>query len=106
MIANTPEKLHFDRIFELEFQIGEHRVDITELYKAAKAAGIDVKKLRLAVKRSLADQDKLKERRELEDEADDLRKALGDFHSSALGEAATRMLDPVGRTPAAVTQTA
>lgn len=89
-MTNQPEKPHFDRIFTLEFEIGERREDLKAVCQAAKEAGIDVKKLRLAVKRALADQDKLQERRDLEDEADALRKALGDFHSSALGEAAVR----------------
>jgi len=91
-MTNQPEKPHYDRIFTLEFEIGERREDLKAVCQAAKEAGIDVKKLRLAVKRALADQDKLQERRDLEDGADALRKALGDFHDAPLGEAAMRVV--------------
>lgn len=90
MLANSPEKVHYDRIYELEFEIGERREDLKVVRQAAKEAGCDVKKINMAVKRALADQDKLKERRDLEDDADALRKALGDFHDSPLGDAAVR----------------
>lgn len=86
MIANAPaEKPHFDRIYRLSREIEERQIDIKELYKAAKEAGVDVKLLRRSVRLAMEDEDKTNERRELERQAQALIDQLG-----PLGEAAAR----------------
>lgn len=90
MIANTPEKPHFDRIYALAKQNAENAEDIKELYKSAKHSDIDVKLLRRTVRLALEADDKKKDRRELEGRAEALLHALGPFVDSPLGEAAVR----------------
>lgn len=86
MIANTPEKPHFDRIMRVELEIAERKEDFKALWQSAKETeGVDVKLLRRAVKLALEDEDKRDERRELERKAQDLIEQLG-----RLGEAAAR----------------
>lgn len=88
-LANVPEdKIHFDRIYALARQNAENAEDMKELYRAAKDAGIDVKRLREAIKRALMADDKKTAKRQLEDEADDLLKALGPFADTDLGRSA------------------
>lgn len=92
MIANAPEKPHFDRIMRVENEIAERKIDVKELWASAKG-DLDKEQLatlKMAVRRALADRDKLKAKRELEDKADDLIEALGPFVDSPLGEAAVR----------------
>lgn len=88
MNSNHPEKPHFDRIFALEREIVERRGDIKELYSAAKQSDIDVKLLRRSVKLALEDEDKKKERRALEDTAEQLLVRIGQLAGSPLGDAA------------------
>lgn len=90
MIANTPEKPHFDRIYALAKQSKENGEDIKELKKAAKKDGTDVKVLMKAVALALEDDDKKRARREIEGKAEALLQALGPFIDSPLGGAAIR----------------
>jgi hypothetical protein len=92
MTTNAPEKPHFDRIMAVEKEIADQKEDLKALWQSAKDAlgGDELKILKAAVKRALADPDKLIAQRELEDKADDLRKALGDLAGSPLGDAAVR----------------
>lgn len=92
MLTNMPEKQHFERIMCVEQEIAERRIDLKELWASAKD-DLDKGKLadlKIAVKRALTDRDKLDAKREQEDRADDLIKALGDFRNSPLGDAAVR----------------
>ncbi len=90
MQSNQPEKPHFDRIYALAKQNAENAEDIKELYKSAKDGGVDVKLLRRTVRLALEDDDKKRDRRELEGKAEALLHALGPFVDSPLGEAAAR----------------
>ncbi len=85
MIANQPEKPHFDRIMRVEREIAERREDLKALWASAKDAELDVRLMKRAVKLALEDEDKRDERRELERKAQELIEQLG-----PLGEAAAR----------------
>lgn len=92
MIANAPEKPHFDRIMRVEKDIRDGKDDLKALWQSAKEA-LDKENLavlKVAVRRALTDRDVLDARRETEDKADDLIKVLGPFVDSPLGEAAVR----------------
>jgi len=89
-MSNLPEQPHFDRIYRLAKESKENAIDIAELYKSAKAAGIDVKVLRKSVALALEDDDKKRERRAIEGKAEALLAALGPFAETSLGDAAVR----------------
>lgn len=87
-MTNLPDEPHYRRIYELSKQTKENGEDIKELKRSAKAAGINVPVLMEAVKRALADPDKLQEKRDREDAADALRKSLGEYADTPMGRAA------------------
>ena len=63
--------------------------DVKQLYKDAKGADVDVKLLRRAIRLALEDDEKKRERHELENKAQSLVDALGPFIDSPLGQAAS-----------------
>jgi len=86
-LTNQPEKPHFDRIMRVERERLERVDDLKALWASAKDA-LDkdaLKDLKVAVRRALADPDKLAETRAREDRADALLASIG-----PLGEAAVR----------------
>jgi len=95
-MANThgnnvaPELPFFDRIVNLEKEKQALADDIKEVYAEAKQEDIDVKALRLAVKRHLESDEKRMLREAAEEEADRILSALGEFVNTPLGEAAVK----------------
>lgn len=77
-----------ERIVRLEEERKALGSDIKDIYAEAKSAGYDAKALRQVVKRQAEDADKRRAREEVEQTVDLMLAALGDFATSALGQAA------------------
>lgn len=64
-MSNRVVKKYYDRIMRLEDEVAETRADIREVYKEAKADGINVAVLRKTVSRSKKDREVVEEEDEL-----------------------------------------
>jgi len=76
-----------ERIERLEEERKALGADIKDIYLEAKSAGFDVKALRQVIRDRKQDADELEERETL---VDIYRRALGDYSTTALGEATLR----------------
>lgn len=76
-----------DRIERVELERKNLGVDIKEVYAEAKSAGYDLKALRQLIRERRQD---AAEREEIESLVEVYRRALGDYQSTPLGDAAIR----------------
>ncbi len=91
-LAAPDEKKHLcsmvDRIVRLLEEKDELAADVRDIYQEAKSAGYNVKAIRIAVSREREDAEQAAARKAVEDEAELIITALGEFASSPLGAAA------------------
>lgn len=97
MKNDSPERSYFDRAVALEREKQGLAEDIAEVYSEAKEAEVNIKALRLAVKRHLENNKKRKERERTEEEAVDLLIRLGHLAGTPLGDAAVTMAGRIQR---------
>ena len=83
-----PERSFFDRAKVLEEQRAALAADLKDVYAEAKDDGLDVKILRLAVKRARETEKQRRARLGSEQTAEELLVALGEFVHTPLGGAA------------------
>ena len=93
MKNSSTERNYFDHFVDLENQRRAVSEDLKELAKEASEAGVDVKILRLSVKRHLESAKSRARRVDLETAAAQLLEALGEFVNTPLGDAAKKVAE-------------
>ncbi len=86
-IAKDQLKSFIERIERLDEERKALGEDVKDIYQEAKSAGFDIKALRQLIRERQQDADEREERETL---IEVYRRALGEFASTALGEATLR----------------